>query len=137
MTGAHEHDRPETAAGMSPQSFDGQVAVVTGAARGLGFALATLLAGRGARVFMVDRDGRVLQSAADALATRGLNVSAAAADCASEDDLRALRRRIEADAKGRLDVLINNAGGWRYGTIAEITVADWDWTFDVNLKTVF
>src|SRR5690242_10631926 len=122
---------------MSSQGFDGQVAVVTGAARGLGLALSTLLAERGARVFMVDRERRVLESAADTLRARGLNVSAAAADCASESELRALRGRLETESKGRLDVLINNAGGWRYGTLGEISVADWDWTFDVNLKTVF
>jgi 3-oxoacyl-[acyl-carrier protein] reductase len=122
---------------VSSQSFDGKVAVVTGAARGLGLALATLLAERGARVFMVDRDGRFLAAAADTLATRGLDVTAAVADCASEVELGALRRRIETETKGRLDVLINNAGGWRYGSLGEITVADWDWTFEVNLKTVF
>src|SRR5580700_10957243 len=102
MTEAHEHDPSKATAGTSPRIFDSQVAVVTGAARGLGFALATLLADRGARVFMVDRDGRLLATAADTLAARGLNISAHAADCASEDDLRALRRRIETEAKGRL-----------------------------------
>lgn len=122
---------------MSSQGFDGQVAVVTGAARGLGFSLSTLLAERGARVFMVDREGAALERAAHTLASRGLHVHAATTDAASEADLRALRQRIEADAKGRLDVLINNAGGWRYGSLGEITVADWDWTFEVNLKTVF
>lgn len=122
---------------MSPQGFDGQVAVVTGAARGLGRALATLLVERGARVFMVDRDGGTLESAAAALVERGFKASAVIADAASETDLRGLRRRIDAEAEGRLDVLINNAGGWRYGSLGEITVADWDWTFDVNLKTVF
>jgi 3-oxoacyl-[acyl-carrier protein] reductase len=137
MPEAHEDADPKAGAAMSLQGFDGQVAVVTGAAQGLGLALATLLAERGARVFMVDRNGRVLAPAADALASRGLNVTAAAADCASEDELRALRRRIETETKGRLDVLINNAGGWRYGSLGEITVADWDWTFEVNLKTVF
>ena len=122
---------------MSPQGFDGQVAVVTGAARGLGRALATLLVERGARVFMVDRDGGTLEPAAAALVERGFKASAVIADAASEVDLRGLRRRIETEAEGRLDVLLNNAGGWRYGSLAEITVADWDWTFDVNLKTVF
>jgi NAD(P)-dependent dehydrogenase (short-subunit alcohol dehydrogenase family) len=122
---------------MSSEGFGGQVAVVTGAGRGLGFALATLLAERGARVFMVDREAAALERAADRLATRGLHVHAAPTDAASESDLRALRRRIEAETAGRLDVLINNAGGWRYGSLSEITVADWDWTFDVNLKTVF
>ena len=122
---------------MSSDGFDGQVAVVTGAARGLGFSLATLLAERGARVFMVDRDGEALGDAVALLVKRGLASSAVAANAASEEDLRGLRRRIEAEAEGRLDVLINNAGGWRYGSLGDITVADWDWTFEVNLKTVF
>jgi len=122
---------------MSSQGFDGQIAVVTGAARGLGFSLSTLLAERGARVFMVDREGVALERAADTLASRGLPVHAATIDAASETDLRALRHRIETEAEGRLDVLINNAGGWRYGSLSEITVTDWDWTFEVNLKTVF
>ncbi len=122
---------------MPSREFETQVAVVTGAARGLGFALSALLAERGARVFMLDREGATLERAADKLASRGLVVHAAVADATSEQELEAVRRRIEAEAQARLDILVNNAGGWRYGALADITVADWDWTFDVNLKTVF
>ena len=122
---------------MSTHDFDGQVAVVTGAARGLGFSISTMLAERGARVFMVDRDRAGLERASEKLVGRGLEVLASATDAISETDLAALRRRIETEARGRLDILINNAGGWRYATLREITVADWDWTFDVNVKSVF
>ena len=119
------------------QEFQDQVAVVTGAARGLGFALATLLAERGARVFMVDRESDAIETAAARLVARGLAVHASVTDCTSESALAALRRRIESEAAGRLDILLNNAGGWRYGSYREISLADWDWTFDVNVKTVF
>ncbi|HTS93157.1 MAG TPA: SDR family NAD(P)-dependent oxidoreductase [Stellaceae bacterium] len=122
---------------MSTHDFDGQVAVVTGAARGLGFSISTMLAERGARVFMVDRDRAGLERASEKLVGRGLEVLASATDAISETDLAALRRRIETEARGRLDILINNAGGWRYATLREITVADWDWTFDVNVKSAF
>ncbi|HZS81436.1 MAG TPA: SDR family NAD(P)-dependent oxidoreductase [Stellaceae bacterium] len=122
---------------MEPQDFAGQVAVVTGAARGLGQALAALLAGRGARVFMVDCDGEGVLLAADAVAAQGGRVHAVAADVTSESALADLRRTIVVEAEGRLDILVNNAGGWRYGSLAEITLADWDWTFDVNVKSVF
>ena len=122
---------------MSTHDFDGQVAVVTGAARGLGFSISTMLAERGARVFMVDRDRAGLERASEKLVGRGLEVLASATDAISETDLAALRRRIEMEARGRLDILINNAGGWRYATLREITVADWDWTFDVNVKSAF
>jgi NAD(P)-dependent dehydrogenase (short-subunit alcohol dehydrogenase family) len=44
----------------------------------------------------------------------------------------ALRDRIAGEC-GRLDILINNAGGWRYETIREVTLDNWDWTFRVNL----
>jgi len=122
---------------MSAHDFDDQVAVVTGAARGLGASISALLAERGARVYMVDRERAALERAADGLVGRGLKVLPSATDAISETDLVSLRHRIEIETQGRLDILVNNAGGWRYGTLREITVADWDWTFDVNVKTAF
>jgi NAD(P)-dependent dehydrogenase (short-subunit alcohol dehydrogenase family) len=122
---------------MSFPEFANQVAVVTGAARGLGRAVAGLLAARGAHVFMVDRDGPGIVAAAEAVTRSSGRAAACAVDATSEAALIGLRQQIEAEAAGRLDVLVNNAGGWRYGTLAEISEADWDWTFATNLKTVF
>ncbi|MBM3572348.1 MAG: SDR family oxidoreductase, partial [Alphaproteobacteria bacterium] len=115
------------------QEFAGQVAMVTGAARGLGRAVAGQLAGRGAQVFLVDLDGAGAETAARDLQGRGLKASGHQADMADEAALNALRKTVG----DRLDVLINNAGGWRYGTTADITVEDWNWTFRVNLLSVF
>jgi 3-oxoacyl-[acyl-carrier protein] reductase len=116
--------------------FAGQTAIVTGAARGLGKAISGLIAGRGAAVFMVDLDGPGVEAAARELTARGLNANGLKCDVADETELKKLREAVIARGN-RLDVLINNAGGWRYGTTRDITVEDWDWTFRVNLLSMF
>jgi NAD(P)-dependent dehydrogenase (short-subunit alcohol dehydrogenase family) len=116
--------------------FDGQVALVTGAAQGLGRSIATLLARRGAAVYLADLNGPGVEAVAADLRAQQLSATASCTDMADEPAVLALRDRIAAEA-GRLDVLINNAGGWRYETIREVTAANWDWTFRVNLLSVF
>jgi NAD(P)-dependent dehydrogenase (short-subunit alcohol dehydrogenase family) len=118
--------------------FVDQVVVVTGAAQGLGLAIAHKFAEAGAVVFMTDVQGDKLATAAASLASgRSGRVHAVVADGADPAALRGLRAAIEQKAGGRLDVLVNNAGGWRYGSAGEITPADWSWTFRVNVDTVF
>jgi 3-oxoacyl-[acyl-carrier protein] reductase len=121
---------------MAEGEFTGQTALVSGAARGLGRAIATLLAERGASVFMTDLDGPGVNAASAALNARGLRTIPARTDMADEDQLAALKSLVVARG-GRLDILVNNAGGWRYGTLDEITREDWEWTMRVNLTTVF
>ena len=116
--------------------FAGQSVVVTGAARGLGRAISGLLAARGARVFMLDLDGAGVEAASRAINRTGGDTVAAACDVADEASLKRVKQ-IVIDAGGRLDALINNAGAWRYGTIDEISLEDWDWTFRTNVTTVF
>jgi 3-oxoacyl-[acyl-carrier protein] reductase len=117
--------------------FAGQTAVVTGAAQGLGFSVARLLASRGAAVAMVDLNGDKVADAAARLRAEGLAAHALGLDASDPVCLKDLRGDIERRWDGRLDVLINNAGGWRYATAAEVTPADWDWTFRVNAATMF
>src|SRR5262249_13351052 len=117
--------------------FADQVAVVTGAAQGLGLAIARKLADAGAVVFMTDVQGGKVEAAATAISRSGGRVHAAAIDGADPESVRGLRQAIERIAGGRLDILINNAGGWRYGTAQEITATDWNWTFRANVDTVF
>lgn len=114
--------------------FSGKVAVVTGAARGLGRAVAGLLAERGATVVLADIDAAV-SAAAAAIMEKGASVSSQVLDVTVEDSWRDLRNQIES-GPGHLDILVNNAGGWRYGSFLDLTDADWDWTFALNLKSV-
>ena len=118
-------------------TFAHQVALVTGAAQGLGRSVATLLAQRGAAVHLTDLNGPGVEAVAAALRAQGLHATAYGCDMADEPAVFAVRDRIVAAHDGRLDILINNAGGWRYETIREVTIANWDWTFRVNLLSAF
>ena len=117
--------------------FEGRVGVVTGAAGGLGKVVAALLLERGARVFLVDIDGPRLERTAVELQASGFLAHAAVADVANEDEVIELRQRIEAEANGALDFLVNNAGGWRYGRAGEISMTDWEWTFRTKVTGTF
>jgi 3-oxoacyl-[acyl-carrier protein] reductase len=115
--------------------FENQIAVITGAARGLGFAVATLLASRGAHVLMVDRDVDKLGESVSSLEKRGFLAEAISADVTDQREVERLAADVQ-QAHGGCDVLVNNAGGWRYAGMQEIAAEDWNWTFDVNLRSV-
>jgi 3-oxoacyl-[acyl-carrier protein] reductase len=117
--------------------FAGQVVAVTGAAQGLGLSIARKFARQGAVVFITDVQAAKLEAAAADLAREGASIHAVVVDGADPAALIRLRSEIETKAGGRLDALVNNAGGWRYGKAAEITQADWQWTFRVNVETTF
>ena len=117
-------------------SLDERVAIVTGAANGIGRACAEGLARAGAHVIAVDVDAAGAEASAaavSALGRKGLAVTADVGDLAAID---ALTRRA-MDAFGRIDVLVNNAGVTRRAPIMDLTEADWDRIFRVNAKGVF
>lgn len=114
----------------------GQVALVTGAARGLGYAAARRLAADGARVALLDRDGEALTAAADALAAQGLSVAPYTVDLTDEEGVRAAVAAVLA-AEGRIDVLVNNVGIYPHRPFEELTYADWRHVLAVNLDSVF
>ncbi|HEX5469475.1 MAG TPA: SDR family NAD(P)-dependent oxidoreductase [Gaiellaceae bacterium] len=115
--------------------FSGQTAVVTGAARGLGFAAAGRLAAEGARVALFDRDAEALDAAAGSLGGDETAL-ALAVDVTDEE---AVGRGVEAvlAETGRIDVLVNNAGIYPHFPFEELTFADWRSVLATNLDSVY
>ena len=121
---------------MTKPPLDGKVAIVTGGSRGIGLAIAALLAEDGAAVVVSGRDADRLQRAVKELEAQGRVAHAVVADAASREDCDRL-----ADAAkerfGRIDVLVNNAGITRDGLLLRMKDEDWDRVMDVNLRGVF
>jgi NAD(P)-dependent dehydrogenase (short-subunit alcohol dehydrogenase family) len=110
----------------------GRVAVVTGAAGGIGLELAAKLAGQGMRIVMSDVDGGRLEAAAAGLDGE---VEAVVANVARPEDVDALAERAWARF-GSVDVLCNNAGVTRPGLAWELGVDEWQWLLSVNILGV-
>ncbi|MFB3816482.1 MAG: 3-oxoacyl-ACP reductase FabG [Candidatus Methylomirabilales bacterium] len=113
-----------------------RVAVVTGAGRGIGKAVAERLAARGDVVVVVDVDAAAAEGAANGIRAAGGRAGAEGADVSSYKDVEGLMARV-ARAHGGIDVLVNNAGIIRRGTLQTVTEQDWDAVLAVNLKGTF
>ena len=112
----------------------GKVAVVTGAASGIGQAYATRLAEDGVDVVVADlRDGGETVERVAAFGRRAVAVSV---DVASPESVEGLRRRVDAEF-GRCDILVNNAGIYPVQAFGEISYADWRRVFAVNVDGAF
>ena len=116
--------------------FTGKVAVVTGAANGIGAACVRLFAASGAAVALWDIDATAAQSLAAELASAGARARGFAGNVARSGEVAAALAATVA-AFGRIDVLINNAGIFRAAEFLDIAEADWDAVIDVNLKGAF
>lgn len=117
-------------------SLTGKCAIVTGAAQGLGLAIADELAGQGCAVALVDRNGDKCAEAARALERDGKRVYAVTADVSSRAGAADMMAKSVARL-GRLDILVNNAGILHNATIQDTTEEEWDRVMAVNLKGVF
>ncbi len=113
-----------------------QIALVTGAGRGIGKAIAESLAEDGFRVVVSDFREEAATTAADDITKRGLLAEPAAFDVRSEKEVSEAVAAIEA-RHGRLNVLVNNAGVLSDAFILDVTEADWDLLLDTNLKGAF
>lgn len=112
-----------------------KIALVTGSGNGIGRATAELFAAEGAFVYVTDLDGAAAESVAAGIVAKGGLAAAATMDVSKGQDVTALMRRIQSE-KGRLDVLVNNAGVNVRGDFRHMTDADWVKIRDVNLDGV-
>jgi len=113
-----------------------RTAIVTGASRGIGAAIAVALAQQGRHVVLMARNADKLNEVAGAITAAGGKASVAACDVS---DHAALAKAIEdvADQHKRLDILVNNAGITRDNLLMRMTDAEWDDVLNTNLRAVF
>ncbi len=117
--------------------FENQVAIVTGAGRGIGHAIALRLAQEGARVASVSRSEENAKKTADEInAMRADSAKAYAVDVADHAAVQKIGAQI-LEEFGRVDVLVNNAGVTRDGLSMRMSMEDWDTVLDTNLKGAF
>lgn len=113
-----------------------QIAVVTGAGRGIGRAIALQFAAEGADVVVISRTAENSAKVADEIRAAGRRAWARAVDVADSAAVAAAAEGILAEC-GRVDVLVNNAGVTRDGLLMRMSEADWDTALDTNLKGAF
>jgi 3-oxoacyl-[acyl-carrier protein] reductase len=121
---------------MTQKYLTDKVALVTGASRGLGKAIALALAQEGASVAVVARSEDALKETLEAVRVLGVAAEPFALDVSKEADVDAAVEKIAARF-GRIDVLVNNAGVTRDGLLMRMKSDDWDAVINTNLKGAF
>jgi len=121
---------------VQPYSLEGKVAIVTGASKGIGKAIAVDLADAGAKVVLAARSLNVVEQAAVDIRATGAEAIAVPTDVT---DVTAVKNLIHTtvDTYQNIDILINNAGNGIFGTVDEFDPADWDSVVNSNMKGVF
>ena len=123
---------------MMPEMFDltGRVAIVTGSTRGIGRGIAECLGKAGATVIIVGRNPLTCEQVASELGAKGMKTGFVPTDVTKLEQVERLMQSVEASF-GRIDVLVNNAGGALTRKAEEIAEAEWDQVLDLDLKSVF
>ena len=117
-------------------ALKGQVVLITGAAHGMGQAIAKTFAREGAAVGLIDRQGEALAQTVQEIRADGGRALGQVADVRDYGQIKGAVATIEAEL-GPTDVLVNSAGLGIYKVFNELTEEDWDTTFDVNAKGTF
>lgn len=118
------------------QRHEDKIVVITGAARGIGFAIAQLFAEEGAVVIVVDMREDIVQSAVKKLTDSGYRADGWVADITSLERTELVAKEI-IDKYHRVDVLINNAGVTKDNLLLRMKEEEWDMVINVNLKGTF
>jgi gluconate 5-dehydrogenase len=121
---------------MNLFSLHGKVALVTGASRGLGKAMAQALAGAGATVVLAARDVARLEEVSDEIRRNGHAAHVHAFDLLDEEAVVAAIPRV-IERVGRLDILLNNAGMYKTSKLLDSTLELWHQTMDTNLTSAY
>ena len=118
------------------KKLEGKVAIVTGASRGIGAAIAKKLAEEGASVALCARNLAACEAIARAVRESGAEAMAMAVDVADTAQVDACVKAV-LEKFGRIDIMVNNAGITKDGLLMRMTDADWDAVVDTNLKGTF
>ena len=113
-----------------------RVAIVTGAAKGIGKAVAWLFVREGAKVVLVDLEKTRLEALQEEIRKKGGQALAVPCDVSKAPEVKQMAAQVQR-VFGRIDILVNNAGIIRRGTIETVTEEDWDQVIAVNLKGPF
>ena len=113
-----------------------KIAVITGAGRGMGRAIALGLAEAGAHIAVADINAAAVEETAVAVNALGRESLAVPADVGNVDDIDRMISQAK-DTFGRIDIMVNNAGVTRKVDIMDVSEEDWDWIHRVNAKGVF
>jgi NAD(P)-dependent dehydrogenase (short-subunit alcohol dehydrogenase family) len=121
---------------MAENKLDGRIALVTGASKGLGKAMAIALANAGARLALVSRDIEKLNAVADEIRGAGGQAEVFRADVTDETSVATLEQEV-ASRMGKVQILINNAGVNVRKNITDFTLEEWNFVLGTNLTAVF
>lgn len=116
--------------------LEGKVAIITGAARGIGFSIAEMLSEHGAISVIIDLDQEAVNSAIKQIDDLGNRAIGFAADVTNSEEIASIFKEIHKEF-GKIDILINNAGITKDGLLMKMKESDWDAVMNVNLKGTF
>ncbi len=120
----------------TPAQLDKKVAIITGASKGIGKATALALAGAGARLVLAARTSDDLEQVITLLRQNGTEAISVPTDITQKESVERLIQRT-LETYQQVDILVNSAGGGRFGPVMDFAPEDWDSVLNVNLKGVY
>ena len=116
--------------------LEDKVAIITGAARGIGFSIAETLSEHGATSIIIDLDQEAVDAAVQQIDDMGYRAIGFTADVTNSEEIASIFKEIHKEF-GKIDILINNAGITKDGLLMKMKESDWDTVMNVNLKGTF